>query len=113
MPREITWFINAQKDEGLRPKQLKDHGDPTRREFIRIYQAYQDACERAGVVDFAELLLRAYETVARSPAICWPIIARRFRHLLVDEFQDTNLIQYAWLKLMAGERRRALRRGGR
>src|SRR5688572_30798395 len=58
-PREITWFINAQKDEGLRPKHMKDLGDPIRRERIRIYQAYQDACDRAGVVDFAELLLRA------------------------------------------------------
>ncbi len=61
VPREITWFINAQKDEGVRPKHVKDNGDPTRREFIRIYQAYEEACERAGVVDFAELLLRAFE----------------------------------------------------
>ncbi len=102
VPREVTWFINAQKDEGLRPKQLKDHGDPTRREFIRIYQAYQDACERAGVVDFAELLLRAYETLRDHPDLL-AHYRGRFRHLLVDEFQDTNLIQYAWLRLMAGE----------
>src|SRR5882672_1543951 len=102
VPREITWFINAQKDEGLRAKQLKDHGDPTRREFIRIYQAYQDACERAGVVDFAELLLRAYETLRDRPELL-AHYRGRFRHLLVDEFQDTNLIQYAWLKLMAGD----------
>ena len=104
VPREITWFINAQKDEGLRAKQLKDHGDPTRREFIRVYQAYQDACERSGVVDFAELLLRAYETLRDRPDLL-AHYRGRFRHLLVDEFQDTNLIQYAWLKLMAGEQR--------
>jgi DNA helicase-2/ATP-dependent DNA helicase PcrA len=99
VPRELTYFINTQKDEGLRPKQVKDNGDPTRRENVRIYQAYQDACERAGVVDFAELLLRAYELWRDHP----PLLAHyraRFRHVLVDEFQDTNLIQYAWLKLL-------------
>ncbi|HEU4531068.1 MAG TPA: DNA helicase II, partial [Steroidobacteraceae bacterium] len=102
VPREIAWFINAQKDEGHRPKNLKDNGDPTRREYIRLYQAYEDACARAGVVDFAELLLRAYE-VWRD----WPELLahyrRRFRHVLVDEFQDTNAIQYSWLRLLAGD----------
>jgi DNA helicase-2/ATP-dependent DNA helicase PcrA len=101
VPRELTYFINTQKDEGVRPRQVKDNGDPTRREYVRIYQAYQDACERAGVVDFAELLLRAYELWRDHP----PLLAHyraRFRHVLVDEFQDTNLIQYAWLKLLTG-----------
>ena len=101
VPRELSYFINAQKDEGVRPRQVKDNGDPTRREYVRIYQAYQDACERAGVVDFAELLLRAYELWRDHP----PLLAHyraRFRHVLVDEFQDTNLIQYAWLKLLTG-----------
>jgi DNA helicase-2/ATP-dependent DNA helicase PcrA len=102
VPREITWFINAQKDEGLRPKHLKDNGDPMRREQIRIYQAYHDACERAGVVDFAELLLRAYETWRDNPALLAHYRAR-FRHVLVDEFQDTNAIQYNWLRLLAGQ----------
>jgi DNA helicase-2/ATP-dependent DNA helicase PcrA len=101
VPREVTWFINAQKDEGLRPQQIKDNGDPTRREYVRIYQAYQEACERAGVVDFAELLLRAFELWRDSPELLAHYRAR-FRHLLVDEFQDTNAIQYAWLKLLAG-----------
>jgi DNA helicase-2/ATP-dependent DNA helicase PcrA len=101
VPRELTYFINTQKDEGARPKHVKDNGDPMRREYVRIYQAYQDACERAGVVDFAELLLRAYELWRDHP----PLLAHyraRFRHVLVDEFQDTNLIQYAWLKLLTG-----------
>jgi DNA helicase-2/ATP-dependent DNA helicase PcrA len=98
-PREITWFINAQKDEGLRPMHLKDLGDPLRRERIRIYQAYQDACDRAGVVDFAELLLRAYE-IWRDNAGLLAHYRERFRHVLVDEFQDTNAIQYKWLELL-------------
>lgn len=101
VPREVTWFINAQKDEGLRPKHLKDNGDPTRREYIRIYHAYEEACARAGVVDFAELLLRAYETWRDWPELLAHYRAR-FRHVLVDEFQDTNAIQYAWLRLLVG-----------
>jgi DNA helicase-2/ATP-dependent DNA helicase PcrA len=100
IPREILWFINAQKDEGHRPKHIKDDGDPTRRQLIKIYQAYEDACQRAGVVDFAELLLRAYELWRDNP----PLLEHyrtRFRHVLVDEFQDTNAIQYQWLMLLA------------
>jgi DNA helicase-2/ATP-dependent DNA helicase PcrA len=101
IPREILWFINAQKDEGHRPKHIKDDGDPTRRQLIKIYQAYEEACQRAGVVDFAELLLRAYELWRDNP----PLLQHyrtRFRHVLVDEFQDTNAIQYQWLMLLAG-----------
>jgi DNA helicase-2/ATP-dependent DNA helicase PcrA len=101
VPREILWFINAQKDEGLRPKHIKDADDPTRRQLIRIYQAYEEACQRAGVVDFAELLLRAYELWRDNPALLEHYRAR-FRHVLVDEFQDTNAIQYRWLTLLAG-----------
>jgi len=100
VPREVLWFINAQKDEGLRPKHIKD-GDPTRRQLIRIYQAYEEACQRAGVVDFAELLLRAYELWQGSPSLLQHYRSR-FRHVLVDEFQDTNAIQYRWLMLLAG-----------
>ncbi|HEY2466199.1 MAG TPA: DNA helicase II [Steroidobacteraceae bacterium] len=99
IPREILWFINAQKDEGHRPKHIKDDGDPTRRQLIRIYQAYEDACQRAGVVDFAELLLRAYELWRDNPALLQHY-RTRFRHVLVDEFQDTNAIQYKWLMLL-------------
>lgn len=101
VPREIQWFINAQKDEGLRPKHIKDEGDPTRRQLIKIYQAYEEACQRAGVVDFAELLLRAYELWRDDPSMLQHY-RTRFRHVLVDEFQDTNAIQYKWLMLLAG-----------
>jgi DNA helicase II / ATP-dependent DNA helicase PcrA len=101
VPREILWFINAQKDEGHRPKHLKDDGDPTRRQLIRIYQAYEEACRRGGVVDFAELLLRAYELWQDNPDLLQHYRSR-FRHVLVDEFQDTNAIQYKWLTLLAG-----------
>jgi DNA helicase-2/ATP-dependent DNA helicase PcrA len=101
IPREILWFINAQKDEGLRPKQMKDDGDPTRRQLLAIYQAYEDACRRAGVVDFAELLLRAYELWRDQPALLQHY-RTRFQNILVDEFQDTNAIQYKWLTLLAG-----------
>src|SRR5580700_2184706 len=100
IPREILWFINAQKDEGHRPKHIKDDGDPTRRQLIKIYQAYEDACQRAGVVDFAELLLRAYELWRDNPSLL-EHYRTRFRHVLVDEFQDTNAIQYQWLMLLA------------
>ncbi len=101
VPREILWFINAQKDEGHRPKHIKDDGDPTRRQLIRIYQAYEEACQRAGVVDFAELLLRAYELWRDNPGLLQHY-RTRFQHVLIDEFQDTNAIQYKWLMLLAG-----------
>jgi DNA helicase II / ATP-dependent DNA helicase PcrA len=102
IPREILWFINAQKDEGHRPKHIKDDGDATRRQLIKIYQAYEDACQRAGVVDFAELLLRAYELWRDNPALLQHY-RTRFQHVLVDEFQDTNAIQYKWLMLLTAQ----------
>ncbi len=102
IPKEIMWFINARKDEGLRAKHLKDEGDPTRRQFIRLYELYQEQCERTGVVDFAELQLRAFELWRDRPDVL-AHYRSRFRHVLVDEFQDTNTIQYAWLKLLAGD----------
>jgi DNA helicase-2/ATP-dependent DNA helicase PcrA len=101
VPREVAWFINAQKDEGLRPKHLKDDGDPTRRQLIKLYEAYEDACRRNGVVDFAELLLRCYEILREAPGLGEHYRAR-FRHVLVDEFQDTNTIQYNWMKALVG-----------
>ena len=102
VPRQIQYFINAQKDEGLRPQHLDDEGDPDRRQFISFYQGYQEVCDRGGLVDFAELLLRAHELWRDHPEILQHY-QKRFRHLLVDEFQDTNAIQYAWLRLLAGK----------
>ncbi len=101
VPREVQWFINSNKDEGRRPAKLADAGDPARRELIRLYAAYEEACARTGVVDFAELLLRAFELWRDNPQLL-SAYRRRFRHVLVDEFQDTNGIQYAWLKLLTG-----------
>ena len=100
--REIQYFINGQKDEGLRPQHLDDDNDPGRRQQIELYRQYQEICDRGGLVDFAELLLRAHE-VLRDNAELLAFYQRRFRHLLVDEFQDTNAIQYAWLRLLAGK----------
>ncbi len=103
VPKEIQWFINAQKDEGLRPRHLDDEGDADRRQMIAFYEAYEEICQRGGLVDFAELLLRAHELL-RDNAELLSHYQRRFRHLLVDEFQDTNAIQYAWLRLLAGDK---------
>ena len=103
VPREIQYFINAQKDEGLRPKHLDDERDPNRRQMISLYAAYEEVCERGGLVDFAELLLRAHELWRENPELL-AHYRRRFEHLLVDEFQDTNAIQYAWLRLLAGDK---------
>jgi DNA helicase-2/ATP-dependent DNA helicase PcrA len=102
VPREIQWFINHNKDEGHRPSTLKDGNDPTRRQLIRLYTEYEAQCQRAGVVDFAELLLRAYELWLYNPQIL-SHYQHRFRHVLIDEFQDTNAIQYAWSLLVAGK----------
>ena len=102
VPRELQWFINHHKDEGKRPKDLKDGGDPTLRMKIKLYGDYEAVCERAGVIDFAEMLLRAYELWRDNPQIL-AHYRQRFQHILVDEFQDTNEIQYKWLKLLAGD----------
>jgi len=101
VPKDLQYFINAQKDEGRRPAALSDDGDGTRRVMIRVYAAYEDACRRSGVVDFAELLLRSFELWRDHPGLR-AHYQRRFRHVLVDEFQDTNSIQYLWLRMLAG-----------
>ncbi|MCC7410685.1 MAG: DNA helicase II [Gammaproteobacteria bacterium] len=101
--REAQWFINARKEQGLRTAHLEDHGDATVAQLINIYKAYEEACARSGLVDFAELLLRAHE-LWRDHAPLLEHYRQRFRHVLVDEFQDTNAIQYAWLRLLAGRR---------
>ncbi|MGD8483908.1 MAG: DNA helicase II [Thioalkalispiraceae bacterium] len=100
-PREVQWFINAKKDEGLRPEHLEHHNDVHLRHMIEIYRAYEEMCSRTGMVDFAELLLRAHELWLKRPDVLRHYQAR-FKHILVDEFQDTNTIQYAWLRMLAG-----------
>jgi len=99
---EAQWFINARKDQGLRPDQLNDEGDRTLARMIHIYKTYQQHCDRTGLVDFAELLLRAHELFCNRPEVLQRY-RERFRYLLVDEFQDTNTLQYNWLRLLAGQ----------
>ncbi|MGF1759023.1 DNA helicase II [Photobacterium sagamiensis] len=99
--RQAAWYINGKKDEGLRPANIETFSDPVEKTWLRVYTAYQEACDRAGLVDFAELLLRAFELVRDNKHIREHYQAR-FKHILVDEFQDTNNIQFAWLRLMAG-----------
>lgn len=99
-PREIQWYINARKDEGLRPENLSGDGDFHQEQMIHIYRHYEEACARSGLVDFAELLLRAFE-LFRDNENLRRHYQERFRHILVDEFQDTNTIQYDWLKLLS------------
>ncbi len=101
-PKQVQWFINGHKDEGRRPKHIDDENDPITAEYIRVYTAYEAACARAGAVDFAELLLRALETL-RDNAALLAHYRQRLQHLLIDEFQDTNAIQYAWIRLLAGD----------
>ena len=99
-PKHIQWYINGNKDEGLRPQHIETYGDQTKQKMKEIYQAYQQTCDRSGLVDFAELLLRAHELWLNHPALL-AHYQKRFRAILVDEFQDTNNIQYAWLRLLS------------
>lgn len=99
-PKQIQWFINAKKDEGLRPSQVPDKGDVHTRTLIRLYAQYEELCQRSSLVDFAELMLRAYELWLNHPEILGHY-RERFRHILVDEFQDTNVIQYQWIRLLS------------
>jgi DNA helicase II / ATP-dependent DNA helicase PcrA len=100
-PRELAWFINANKEEGVRASDVPVTDENTRR-MAEFYASYDEQCQREGVVDFPELLLRSYELLKRNE-ILREHYARRFRHILVDEFQDTNRLQYRWLKLFAGQ----------
>ena len=100
-PRQAAWFINGAKDEGKRPGALDPGYNPINATMIDIYKAYEAACERAGLVDFAELLLRAHELWLHNAALL-DHYRERYRHLLIDEFQDTNTLQYAWIRVLAG-----------
>ena len=102
-PRQAQWYINTQKDEGLRCAHIEaPESDPFAWTMLRVYRAYEEACERGGMVDFAELLLRAHELWLHNPELL-AHYRGRFKHVLVDEFQDTNTIQYAWLRVLAGD----------
>lgn len=100
VPKQVTWFIAGQKEDGARPKDVEVRDELTR-VMVQVYAAYEEQCQREGVVDFAELMLRTYELM-RDNAALRDHYQRRFRHILVDEFQDTNKLQYAWLKMFAG-----------
>ncbi len=101
-PKQAQWFINGKKDEGLESHHLPDYGDVATRTMIKIYRAYEEACQRAGLIDFADLLLKVHKLWVSHPEILAQY-QQRFRCVLVDEFQDTNAIQYAWVRLLAGK----------
>lgn len=98
--RQFQWYINAQKDEGLRARHIDPGGDPYAQVMVNLYSAYEDACDRGGMVDFGELLLRCLELLRDHNPALLEHYQERFRYILVDEFQDTNSIQYAWLKML-------------
>lgn len=100
--RQTQWYINTRKDNGERPHHIEDKGDPQTSQLRQIYASYDAACQQAGVVDFAELLLRSLELLRDNPELL-DQYRHRFRHLLIDEFQDTNTLQYGWLRLIAGD----------
>ncbi len=100
-PKQCQWYINGQKDEGLRSRHIEHFDDDYTKTMLQIYAAYEAACDRGGMIDFGEILLRAHELWLHNPQIL-AHYQRRFRHILVDEFQDTNSIQYAWLRVLAG-----------
>ncbi len=99
-PKQLSYFVGSAKDQGLRPKDVEAH-DEYHRMMVRLYEAYEAQCQREGVVDFAELLLRSFELLGANPALREHYQAR-FKYILVDEFQDTNSLQYNWLKRLAG-----------
>ena len=102
-PKQVMWFINGNKDEGLRAEHIEDHGDVYTTTMINLYREYQKQCDRSGLVDFGELLLRSHELWLKKPELCRHY-QQRFQHILVDEFQDTNAVQYAWLRVLSGDR---------
>lgn len=101
-PRQVQWFINNKKDDGIRAKFVEETHDVFSRTMIRIYQTYEETCERGGLIDFAEIILRAHELWLKNPELLQHY-QKRFHHILVDEFQDTNTIQYAWIRVLAGK----------
>lgn len=106
-PKQAQWYINKQKDEGIRSRSIVESFDVFQQTMLKIYREYEKACEQNGLIDFAELLLRAHELWLNNPEILHHYRAR-FQHILVDEFQDTNAIQYAWLKLLLDEQNKIM-----
>ncbi len=100
-PKQAQYFINGKKDEGKEPQHLSEHGDIAARTLLQIYRTYEEACQRSGLIDFADLLLKTHKLLMNKPEIL-AHYQERFRCILVDEFQDTNAIQYAWIRLLAG-----------
>ncbi|WP_234263204.1 UvrD-helicase domain-containing protein [Hydrogenophaga sp. NFH-34] len=98
-PKQLQWFISGCKEDGQRPRDVVVRDDETRRK-VEIYQLYEEQCQREGVVDFGELMLRSYEVLRDNDPVRVHY-QRRFRHILIDEFQDTNRLQYAWLKMFS------------
>ena len=98
--KQMQWFISGNKEEGLRPNMVAVRDEESRKK-VEIYQLYEDQCQREGVVDFGELMLRSFEVLRDNDPIR-EHYQRRFRHILIDEFQDTNKLQYAWIKMLAG-----------
>jgi len=99
--KQCQWYINSQKDEGLRSQNIDHFEDDYTKTMLKVYRAYEEACDRGGMIDFGEILLRAHELWLKNPQVL-EHYQRRFKHILVDEFQDTNSIQYAWLRVLAG-----------
>jgi len=99
--KQCQWYINSQKDEGLRASNIDHFEDDYTKTMLEVYKAYEEACDRGGMIDFGEILLRAHELWLKNPQVL-EHYQRRFKHILVDEFQDTNSIQYAWLRVLAG-----------
>ncbi len=102
-PKQVQWWINGQKDEGRRAAHIAPEADVFHETMLKVYRAYEESCERGGMLDFAELLLRAHELWLHCPSVL-AHYQQRFQQILVDEFQDTNAIQYAWLRVLAGQR---------
>lgn len=101
-PKSMQWYINGCKDEGKRPQNIDCGNDPFEKVQLKLYEAYQEACNRSGQVDFGEILLRSHELWLKHPNLL-AHYQQRFKHILVDEFQDTNTIQYAWLRVLSGK----------
>ncbi len=100
-PKQSQWFINKQKEQAKRSKDVPGDGYHFTDTMIKVYRAYEDICQNSGLVDFSELLLRCLETLENSKELL-EHYQNRFQHILVDEFQDTNTIQYKWLRTLAG-----------